>query len=186
LTNLATAIGLAQERNEQKLAAQIPTPKGELDAEALLWLKYFSGYCRDCGVKFCPARPATVAAWIRRESGRGLSEEEILAALRAIEQVHDQSNEANPVATSAVRAELGRILEIKAPRSWKKSEALIFNTLPIEVQQIVARRAEQDSLVLRRLQNKVAELAKKGNLQCQPENKSTADSTDSKPTTQSS
>jgi hypothetical protein len=163
LTNLVTAIQLAQEKNETALAQTSASFKTEIDSEGLIHLRHFGGWCRQRGVRICPAKPATIAAFIRSEAAIGVPQDRMLAALHAIEQMHDQASEANPVACSMPRAELARMLKVDAPRSWPKAERPLFYDLPPEVQAIVSRREEQNSTSLRRLQNKVAELAKKGN-----------------------
>jgi hypothetical protein len=149
------------------LAQRLATPKTELDSEELMHLRHYGAWCKQRGVRAFPSRPSTVASFIRSESGFGVPNDKILAALRSIEKMHDQSNEPNPVACAAVRAELGRILDIKPPRSWKKEEHLVFNSLPIEARDVIKRHADLDSLALRRLQNRVAELAKKENCDAQ-------------------
>jgi hypothetical protein len=165
MTNLVTAIDLAQAANEKRIAAEINAPKHKLDdSEALAILRSFAGWCSSRGVKWLPATPATCAAWIRFQDA-SVPVETIEKAIGAIEAVHDQHGYANPIATAAVRAELGRILKLEAPRSWPKADRLKFNSLPIEVRAVIERRASQDSLALRRLQNRVAEL-RKGKLQC--------------------
>jgi hypothetical protein len=164
LTNLVQAIDLAQQANEKRIAAEINAPKQKLDdTEALLILRQFAEWCRSRGVKWLPATPSTCAAWMHFQRVNHIAPETITKAIEAIQIAHDQQGFANPIATAAVRAELGRILDIKPPRTWKKEEHLVFNSLPIEVREIIKRHADLDSLALRRLQNRVAELAKKGN-----------------------
>jgi len=48
------------------------------------------------------------------------------------EDVHDQNNLSNPVATSIVRQEVARISSLieKGPRSWPKKERVAFWFLP--------------------------------------------------------
>jgi hypothetical protein len=171
VSDLVTAIDLAQQANEQRIAAEINVPKHKIDdTEALLILRQFAEWCRSRGVKWLPATPATCAAWMHFQAVNHIAPEIIAKAIEAIQIAHDQQGFANPIATAAVRAELGRILDIKAPRSWNRKigEDLVFNSLPIEVRAVIKRHADLDSLTLRRLQNRVAELAKKGN--CNVEN----------------
>jgi hypothetical protein len=158
---LAQQIERAQQANEAKLLAEVDPPRFNLDTELLLHLRHFKAFCQQHGVKDCPARPATVAAFVRGAAA-GVQPERILEGLQAIELLHDNAGLANPIASAAVRCELGRIFQIEAPRSWKKSDGLLFNGLPIEVRAVIARRARQDELTLRRLQNEVANLRKKG------------------------
>jgi hypothetical protein len=187
LSDIVSAISLAQEVNEKKIANEINAPKQKLDdTEALLMLRQFAGWCTSRGVKWLPAGPSTVAAFIRLQHANRIAPGIIVRFLDAIQVAHDNSNFASPVYTTAVGQELTQILEIKKTPRWPKAELPLFYSLPSGVQAIIARREEQNSTALRRLQNKVAAFTQKGNLQCLPENKSTADSTDSKPTMPSS
>ena len=102
-----------------------------------------------------------MAAYIRHENKEGADFNRIFATVRAIEQMHDAAALANPCATMAVRHELGLIYHIDAPRSWPKADRPLFNALPIEVRAVIERRAEQDSKVIRRLQNEAAANRKK-------------------------
>jgi hypothetical protein len=178
MTDLVQAIDLAQQANEKRIAAEINPPKPKLDdAESLLLLRHFAGFCKQRGVKFCPARPATVAAFIRSEAAIGVPPATLFAAMLAIEALHDTQNEANPVACAAPRAELTRIreetetapedraklvqaLDVRAPDSWNKSEKLLFNDLPVEAKEIIYRRDRQQCLVVRRAQNEASDLRK--------------------------
>jgi hypothetical protein len=179
LTNLVTAIDLAQRANEERIAAEISPPKPKLDdTESLLLLRHFAGFCKQRGVKFCPARPATVAAFIRSEAAIGVPPARLFAAMLAIEALHDTQNEANPVACAAPRAELTRVVEadettsedraklaqvldVRPPESWSASERLFFNDLPVEVKEVIYRRDQQQRLAVRRSQNEAAELRHK-------------------------
>jgi hypothetical protein len=188
MTNLITALDLAQEACEKRIAAEINAPKQKLDdTEALLILRQFAEWCQARGVKWLPATPATVAGFIRFQHANRIAPGIITRLLDAIQVAHDNSNFASPVYTAAVGQELTRILEVKKTPRWPKAELPLFYSLPSGVQAIIARRDEQQSNALRRLQTKVdIHLKKEGNLQCQPENKSTEASTASNQTTPSS
>src|SRR5690349_842715 len=128
--NLAEEIRRAHSKNEARIAAEVATPKSELDTEAQLHLHHFAEFCKSRGVLGLPARPATCAMFVRVQHANGVPTERILAALAAVENVHWDHNLASPVASKQVRAELARILNTPAPRSWKKEEQLLFLTLP--------------------------------------------------------
>lgn len=150
---LADAIAAAHAQNEAALSPQ--APRYDLDTEARQFAGTFIRWCADHGVRSCPAMPATVAAFVRSV---GASKKEIAAPLTAIAELHDSQGLSNPVATAAVRAELGRALKLKPPRSWRKAEQLMFSELPPEIRAAVERREEQRDTQLRKLQNEVAEL----------------------------
>jgi hypothetical protein len=161
--NLAHAIAVAHEKNEAGLANLIAAPKPELQSDALVCVRRFADWAKSKGVPFLPAQPSTVAAYIRFENKNGANFQRIFETVRAIEQLHDTGALSNPCATMAVRHELGCIYHIDAPRSWPKTDRPLFNSLPIEVRAVIERRSEQDSKVLRRLQNEAAELRKQLN-----------------------
>lgn len=152
--NLANAIAAAHSANEAKLAAQMP--RYDIDDDARQSVETFVRWCADNGVRACPATPATVALFVR-SVGAGIS----AALLDAIAESHDAANLANPVATAAVRAELGRALKITPPRSWNKHEKLLFGALPIDIQAAIERRERERDIQLSRLQVKIAEFKKR-------------------------
>jgi hypothetical protein len=155
---LTQAVERAQQSNEGRIAERINPPKLDIGSEELRHLRRFKQWCSEKGVRALPARPASVAAWIANEAAAGLAVEAIEDSLRAIEAIHTNQNLANPVACPAPRAELQKLIGAEGPRSWKKSERLLFASLPPEVRAVIARRARQDEIALRTLQNSVAAL----------------------------
>ena len=121
-------------------------------------LRHFADYARSRGVKYLPCAPTTVAAFIRSESAIGVTPERIVLELRAIEQAHDSAGLPNPVACASPRMDLTRIIKTEGPRSWNKSERLVFAGLAPEVQGIILRHAKLDSDAVRRTQNEAAVL----------------------------
>ena len=169
---LAEAIGAAQDRNEQRLAAEINAPKHKLDdTEMLLILRSFVGWCKTRGVRALPAAPSTCAAWIRFQDAHHIAPATIEKAIEAIQIAHDEAGAANPIATAAVRAELARILKVEPPR-WNKREQLVFYGLPPEVRAIITRHSLLDSKAVRKAQNEVAELRLQLNQKGNTENES--------------
>ena len=156
---LANAIADAQARNEAALGATMQPYT--IDAEAQSAIAEWRRWCADNGVRACPAHPASVAVWMRSMGALGIPEEKIASALTAIAELHDSRGLANPCATASVRAELTRALEIKAPRSWRRAEQLMFSELPAEIRLAVERRERQRDTELRRLQAKVHQLKQK-------------------------
>jgi hypothetical protein len=176
--SLTTAIQLAQEKNESVLAQSIPPAKPELDSEGLMHLRHYAAWCKQRGVRFCPSKPSTIAAFIRSEAANAVPPAKLFAAMLAIEAMHDSQNESNPVACAAPRAELMRImdatdkkditiegqaqlakvLDVRAPESWNKSERLLFDDLPPAVKGVISRRDEQQRRAVRHAQNEAAQL----------------------------
>jgi len=155
-TALAEEVRRAHSQNEARIAAEIGTQKSEYDTEAQLYIRHFAEFCKGRGVPGLPARPATVAAFVRYQHAAGVPAEGIIAALNAIEAVHSDHNLASPTATTAVRTELSRILKIEPPRSWNKQEKLFFTQLPPEVKAAIARMEHEREKVIRRYQNEMA------------------------------
>ena len=161
--SLAQQIERGQAANQQKIAAEIGIPQQDISTEAALLLRHFSAWCNSRGVKSLPCAPTTVAAFVRSEAAIGVSPEQIFDALAAIEALHDNSNYANPVATAAVRCELGRLFNLDGhPRSWPKADRLKYNALPIELRIVIDRRETQNTRALRKLQNDFAAFKQKG------------------------
>lgn len=152
---LADAIQQAHDANEQKLSAEIRIPALEPDATILLesWNRFAAFH----GIRNLGVRPQVVAAFVRAEASLGVEPPKIALALSAIELLHDRHGFANPVATAVVRAELERILKIDAPRSWRKTEQLMFASLPPEIRAVIARRDRERETAMRRAQNEAAE-----------------------------
>jgi hypothetical protein len=158
--NLAQSIEAAHTRNEQNLAARIAAPRLEIEDEGKRLLGRFINFCKQNGVRYLPSAPATVAGFIKAEYAAGASPEMILKTLEAIEILHSQANAANPVACPSPRLALNEITKIEGPRSWSKSERLVFAGLAPDVQAIILRHAQIDSNAVRRAQNEAAELRK--------------------------
>jgi hypothetical protein len=105
----------------------------------------------------------TLAAFCRAENAFGVPPDRIFDEVRAVELAHDATGLSNPAATLAVRTELWRILELgDGPRTWPKADRPLWASLPIEVRAVIARREEQTHTALRRLQNRMSDLSKKG------------------------
>jgi hypothetical protein len=160
--NLAQAIEEAQARNQDKVikTARIAAPDFELTTSEKNALGLFQRWARDRGVKAMPPAPAVVAAWIKSESESGIDTQQIVLCVEALQKVCDSYLLPSPVATAVVRAELGAVLQTQPPRSWPNSDKLKFHSLPPEIKQVISKRDQQDSQVLRRLQNELAEIRK--------------------------
>lgn len=128
----------------------------ELDGEALAHLRDFLSWCASNGVRHCPAKPTTVAAWIVSLPENGGNQDRILATLAAIELLHDQHGKPNPVATAIVKFALDRVVHIDPPRSWPKPDKISFALLPADIRAIIAKRERDRERVMRRDQNVAA------------------------------
>jgi hypothetical protein len=95
------------------------------EADASAKLVWFASLCAKRGVRYFPASPTAVAAFVLamlelREPGARIAE-----VLDVIAQAHDAAMLPNPVATGIVRAALSRISAEEAneaPRRWSQSE----------------------------------------------------------------
>jgi hypothetical protein len=156
------SLGLVQQlersyrANEQRIATEIGIRQQEISTEAALLLRHFSAWCKARGVRHLPCASTSVAAFVRSEAAAGVSPTQIIEVAHLIEALHDNQGAANPVATAVVRYELGKILKIEAPRSWRKIEKPAFYSLPIEIRATVERRERENEKALRRVQNDLA------------------------------
>jgi hypothetical protein len=128
----------------------------ELDGDALAHLRGFLSWCASNGVRHCPAKPSTVAAFVVSLPENGGNQERILATLTAIELLHDQHCKPNPVATAIVRAALDRVIKVDPPRSWPSPDKISFALLPADIRAIIAKRERDRERAMRRDQNAAA------------------------------
>jgi hypothetical protein len=160
------------DRNEKtlavKLAEALPPLASELDGATLRRLQVFVSFCNDNGIRYCPARPATVAAFILAQVGNGEIQDRVLELIAAIELLHDKHGLANPVATGIARRALGHVSKIEPPRSWLAHEKLLFLSLPPDIQAPITRRDNDREKVMRRLQNETAELRRQAGAETNP------------------
>jgi hypothetical protein len=117
-----------------------PAPFGADASAKLVW---FGSLCAKNGVRYFPASPTAVAAFVLamlelREPGARIAE-----VLDVIAQAHDAAMLPNPVATGIVRAALSRISAEEAnegPRRWSQREKAEYWTLPPSVREVITRR----------------------------------------------
>lgn len=108
-------------------------------------------------MRVLPARPTTVAAFIRWQQDLGVKEQITLETLSAIEVLHDVSGMANPVVTLVVRAVFDWLLPIEPPRAWTKDEKEQFKFYPRHAQEAIARVEVSREKDFRTKQNALAE-----------------------------
>jgi hypothetical protein len=171
----------AWDRNETQLATSLSTvlpAKSELDDETRALVRPFLDYCALVNVRYLPAKPTTVAAFVFKQFDSGVTPETILDQVSAIEALHDSFDSiANPVQTSPVRFALSEVTVIEPPRSWTKEQQAEFKTFPISAQKTIAAREKNREQHLRQKQNELAELKKALRLTAAAEPK-TADTTE--------
>lgn len=152
MTALATTIDLAKrreeaarwDRGEQEVATQLQLPAPpDLDEETRQALQPFIAFSTRASVRYCPAKPMTVAAYVLEQAATGASTEKLLQSLDAIGRLHDRHSLANPCATWAARQALESVTGFDPPRSWKAEEKEAFLTLPAEIKAVVSRREQQ-------------------------------------------
>jgi hypothetical protein len=86
----------------------------------------------------------------------------ILEQLGAIDALHNHFKLSSPVNTQLVQETLRGVLDgqetarIEPPRSWSKADRVVWGLLPRAVQEIVERRAREDSKAVRTAQNAAA------------------------------
>jgi hypothetical protein len=153
----------AWDEAEQRLAAELKldVPAPVLSTDLLERWDRFATWTASRGVRKCPARPATCAAYCLAQQDMGASVQAILAMLAAVQAIHDHHNLPNPVRTAIVRAALGMIIKVDPPRSWPKEDKVLFAQLDPDVRQIISERESLRDREIRRLQNAAAEVRKK-------------------------
>ena len=145
-------------QNEVRLARQLAAPAAELDVETRRQLVQFVQWTADMGVRYCPAAPTTVGAFIIAQSASGITEKVILTQIAAIEQMHDSVGMPSPVATTAARFALQQVVRAEPPRSWTKPEKLLWAQLPPEIRAVIRRRDADQEREMRRAQNEAGDL----------------------------
>ncbi len=114
--------------NEAKLLKQVEKPTFALDTDAQLQWRHFQSFCQTRGVRFLPAHPATVASFAFSENSFGVPSERIMSALEAIELNHDNAGLPNPIATSMVRAALGKVLNSSGASLARPGQIEVFHS----------------------------------------------------------
>src|SRR5262249_28292922 len=112
------------------------------------------------GVRYCPAKPYVIAAYVIDQAATGASTETLLRRVQAISALHDRHGLSDPVSSTAARYALAYAIPTDPPRSWNKEEKASFVQLPHEIKAAIQRREHQREVQLRRMQNEVAALKK--------------------------
>jgi hypothetical protein len=112
----------------------------------------FIAWCADNGVRHCPAKPATVAAYLMENRTQ---HDLLLDTLAAISRLHDKFNLPNPCATATVRTVLELSTDNTPPRSWRQDEQQLWAFLPVEIRHIISRRELNRDKEVRRVQGEL-------------------------------
>jgi len=150
---------------ESRLAAglKLSVPKPAVAKDVLERLDIFGKWAASKSVRKCPAKPWTVAAFVREQHALGATTQVILAMLAAVEALHDFHGLSNPVHTAIVRAALDQIIKIDPPRGWSLSERVEFASLPPDVRDIIATKERLRDKAVRRAQNEAAKAKRLSN-----------------------
>jgi hypothetical protein len=136
----------------RRLGGQPPSSSTPERARALAT---FRSWCRENGVRHCPAQPEAVAQFVLDHAAAGL---EMLAdAVAAISEAHSQLGLANPTATWMVANAMQRIGDVEPPRSWPKAFRGQFAELSVRLKRYIAKHDAERERVLRRAQNEAAQ-----------------------------
>lgn len=129
------------DEGERRLRDQLKldVPKRELSADELECWSRFSAWSERKSVRSLPAKPWTVAAYILETAGMGVTHDQILAVVKAIQLSHDAHNFSSPVFSSPALKALDTIVRIEAPRSFSKDEAADWHLVPATIRDAITR-----------------------------------------------
>jgi hypothetical protein len=167
LSALAAGIDRAKiaafEQNEAALASALTAGVGRyaLDETTKRTVAPFVEWCNRNVVRYCAAKPATVAAFVFEYHKIGASDDALMSVLEAIGKLHDAYQLANPVATDPVVRALDRTLKTEPPRSWPRDDKARFSQLPKAIQLVIERRERERDKWLRQTQAAAANEKKK-------------------------
>jgi hypothetical protein len=153
-------------RNETKLLESLSKTLGVFKPdlnEHRTHLNPFIEWCAKQGVRHCVAKPAVVAQYLTENLLLG--EEFAFNTLKAIEALHDFYSQPSPARTQLVHAVLAKIIELPAPRSWKREAQTLWPALPPDIRWELTRREKDRDREVRERQNEAAELRHKLNAQ---------------------
>jgi len=120
----------------------------------------FVRWCNQQEVRSCPAKPSTVAAYIREYREHKDREDLVLDKLAAISAIHSRHGLPDPCHTTVVRTVLETMFKDEAPRSWSAPEKELFLFLPAEIRLTILRRERDREKNFRRMQNELADARK--------------------------
>jgi hypothetical protein len=139
------------QRNESKLAEQLALPPpADLDDETKRSLVPFIEWATTANVRYCPALPTTIGAFVLAQAAARIPEQQILDQVAAIAQLHDHYGLPSPIATTAARYALEQVVKSEAPRSWTREEKLLWASLPPEIRAVIQRRDKDQEKAMRR------------------------------------
>jgi hypothetical protein len=144
-------------RSELKL----DLPPRSLSADTLAHIRTFENWAKAKGVRKCPCKPFVLACFIQEHHALGVQSEQIIAIVKAVDDLHQYHSLASPLYTQAARSALAQAVDVTSPRGWNKDERVAFDALvdPL-IRQAVSRHEWLRDRDLRRRQNEISELKK--------------------------
>jgi hypothetical protein len=137
------------------LLRQFGEPPVQQTPARLAALSAFSNWCDAKGVRFLPARPATVAQFVLENACLGI--DAVSEVVDHIADMHEAAGLANPVATWIVAEAMDRVSsDTETPRSWPKEHKWRFAQLPCVLRRYLVRHEVQREKTVRRAQNEAA------------------------------
>jgi hypothetical protein len=168
---LADELARAQEKaqiakwdeNEGKIRSELKLdlPPRSLSADTIAHIRTFESWAKAKGVRKCPCKPFVLACFIQEHHALGVPSEQIIAIVKAVDDLHQYHSLASPLYTQAARSTLAQAVEVPSPRGWNKDERVAFDALvdPL-IRQAVSRHEWLRDRDLRRRQNEISELKK--------------------------
>lgn len=114
----------------------------------------FARWCELNAAPFCPAKPASVARFVRDCAALGI--DQVWPAVQDISKLHASLGLADPTLGGMAAAAVSEVANIAPPRSWPNDRKERFKSLPYDVQVFVAAHEAQREKALRRAQNEAA------------------------------
>jgi hypothetical protein len=152
---LAARLDAGEAEILKKVSADLP-PAPELDDQARADLQPFINWTTQKNVRYAPAKPYVVAAYLLDQAASGASTWALLRRTSAISLLHNRYGLSDPTTTTPVHSVLTELVAIEPPRSWPADLKTEFKTFPIPAQKAIAAREQDRERALRQKQNQLA------------------------------
>jgi hypothetical protein len=154
--NLAELLEKQVSFNEQRVAESLSLPAQDIPEETRAHFRAFEAWSIARGVRYFPAAPATVAAYLKDQP-----DQSCLAIADAINDFHSILGLASPVPSFAVRAILAeKALGMEHPRSWTPEDRQLLAVVDKPLREVLIQRERERDKGLRLAQNKLSEQRK--------------------------